>query len=645
MRTELNELGKVLVINEVSDTNLQAYTICVKNPEDWQEIHDYIITVSDAEGIPKRKIKCISDLNFSSKRSTYNISKKEAELLRKHDKIEWVVLSSMHNPVVLEQRKFDEEIDRHAIANRFKQDVTNLRTNTAPGNTLNFTQWGLSRHSKPSNEFVGVNTTTISEDVAYSLSGKNVDVVIMDTGVRWDHPEFLLPKYTSVPSGATVESVSRVRDILIHGQEEYGINWSSHGLVSPGTGTLANYTKANALQSATFNGSWHGSHVAGTAAGNQFGAAFEANIWSIACVDRSDVGFSDPSDGFDYIRVWHKNKPINPETGRRNPTIVNGSWGLRQFVLANGPTTYPYTVNFRGTSHNGSDVIGSNNYLPAFYYMDLLQFLTFSNGNPALWFEFTSKHAVSQSTTDELFDDSDCDDLIVVLAAGNSGNGNGKQDISGGVDYDNQILGGHNYYGNYTSEALGAVDEYCNRVGTPALAHQGQSDAPIIVGSLDSAVYNVGISSERKSIFSNTGPSIDVWAAGSTILSPHSGGHADPRNSSFYNDYLNGTSMATPNVCGVIACYLESNPSATRVDVRNWMNTHGTITVDSGVGNLFYDQYGDTNPVGAGTSVNYWSDSHGLKGASPKILYNPFANNTSPSINGLNITGISFAQS
>ena len=148
MRTELNELGKVLVINEVSDTNLQSYTICVKNPEDWQEIHDYIITVSDVEGIPKRKIKCISDLNFSSKRSTYNISKKEAELLRKHDKIEWVVLSSMHNPVVLEQRKFDEEIDRHAIANRFKQDVTNLRTNTAPGNTLDFTQWGLSRHSK-----------------------------------------------------------------------------------------------------------------------------------------------------------------------------------------------------------------------------------------------------------------------------------------------------------------------------------------------------------------------------------------------------------------------------------------------------------------------------------------------------------------
>ena len=99
-----------------------------------------------------------------------------------------------------------------------------------------------------------------------------------------------------------------------------------------------NYTIDNVLGSSSFNGSWHGSHVAGTAAGNQFGAAFQANIWSIACIDRTDVGFSNAADGFDYIRVWHKNKPVNPVTGRKNPTIVNGSWGYRQFVIGNNPT-------------------------------------------------------------------------------------------------------------------------------------------------------------------------------------------------------------------------------------------------------------------------------------------------------------------
>ena len=162
---------------------------------------------------------------------------------------------------------------------------------------------------------------------------------------------------------------------------------------------------------------------------------------------------------------------------------------------------------------------------------------------------------------------------------------------------------------------------------------------------MDSFVYNSGISSERKSFFSNTGPAIDIWAAGSTILSPNNNGYADPRNNNFFNNYKNGTSMASPNVCGVIACYLESNPSATRIDVRNWLYKHGSIVVDSGVGNLFYDQFGATDPVGSGTSVNYWSDSFGLKGATPRVLYNPFANNTVPSMSGLNITGISFAQS
>jgi len=409
---------------------------------------------------------------------------------------------------------------------------------------------------------------------------------------------------------------------------------------------LENYTKPKVLNDASFNNSWHGSHVAGTAAGNQFGAAFESNIWSIACVDRSDVGFADPSDGFDYIRVWHKNKPINPVTGRRNPTIVNGSWGLRQFVIWNFPSTsgFEYTATFRGTSHNGTDIFASSSYLPALYYMEKLNSGTIG-GQPASWFEFTSKHATSQATTDELFDDADCDDLIVVLAAGNSGNSNGKQDLPGGVDYNNEITSGWKLYGDSFTEDFGAVDEYYNRPGTPAIAHIGQSDAPIIVGSIDSTVLNSGITSERKANYSNTGPAIDVWSAGTSIISPYSNGYQDPRNTDFRNTYLQGTSMATPNVCGVLACYLESNPSATRVDVRNWLNSHGSVLVESGPGNPFYDQYGNTDPVGAGTSVNYWSDAYGLKGAIPRILYNPYATNTQPSISGVSISGISFTQS
>jgi hypothetical protein len=624
MRTELNEVGRVIVIDEFSDNEPQPYTVCVKSAEDWEEVHDYIINENEIDGIPNRKIECVSDMCCSSKRSVYQISNEEADVLRKHPKIDWVERSTLYNPIPLEQRKFDEEFDRHILSNRFKKDIINVRSFIgSPGTALTFTQWGLSRHSNTSNNFGS--SATLSEDINYSLTGKNVDIVIMDTGVRWDHPEFLKPEYTSVPVGVATETVSRVRDILIHGTEEYGINWSSEGLVAPGTGSLSNYTKQTTLNDSSFNGSWHGSHVAGIAAGNQFGAAFEANIWSIACVDRSDLGWSTPSDGFDYIRVWHKNKPINPETGRRNPTIVNGSWGHRQFVSY----AAEYNVTFRGNSYNSTDVEASDNFLPAVWYIESL--------SAANLYQFTSKRQSQQATTDELFDDSDCNDIICVFSAGNCGYTNGKQDISDGDDYDNQFTSGNFWYGD--------ADTYYNRLGTPAIAHQGQSDAPIVVGSLDNAVVTSGITSERKASYSNNGPAIDVWAAGSTILSAYGSGYADPRNSNYLNNYSGGTSQAAPNVCGVIALYLQSNPSATRVDVRNWLYTRGSVVLDSGNGNPILDPYGDTDPVGAGTSVNYWSYSYGLRGATARILYNPFANNTQPSISGVNISGISFTQS
>ena len=70
----------------------------------------------------------------------------------------------------------------------------NISTHPSATN-LDYTQWGLFRHQAKSNNF-GSNTT-VSADSPYSLTGKNVDVVIMDTGVRWYHPEFWKPGVTS----------------------------------------------------------------------------------------------------------------------------------------------------------------------------------------------------------------------------------------------------------------------------------------------------------------------------------------------------------------------------------------------------------------------------------------------------------------
>ena len=612
--TSTDSNGRIIVSDDaVTNDTPQEFTVCVKNESDWTEIHNYIINENEIDNIPNRKISCTSDMNFSPKRSVYSMSVNEANILRNHSKVEWVEQSSMYNPVVLEQRKYDEEFDRHTDIDRFKINCRNIRADKLsaidPGSTLDYTQWGIYRHQSTTNNF-GTDLV-VSADSQYSLTGKNVDIVIMDTGVRWDHPDFLKPGVSSFSTKAD----TRVRDILIHGAEEYGINWAAQGLTAPGSGSLANYTEANVLSSSSFNGSWHGSHVAGTAAGNQFGGAFESNIWSIACVDRSDVGWSEPSDGFDYIKVWHKNKPINPETGLRNPTVVNCSWGHRQFFRHD----LSYNVTFRGSSYTNTQVDADPTNVPAVYYL---------RANGPYYREFTTKKTTGQTEADELVNDSDCQNVVLVCAMGNS---EGKNEVKNGTDYNNEFTSGTFYYGSLPN----GYDPYYTRSGTPAITREGEEDAAIKVGSLDSNRQSG--SQERNSDFSNKGPNLDIWAAGTRILSPFNSGYQDPRNTSYYIQYLQGTSMATPNVSGVIALHLESTPTATRKNVREWLLSEGSRTLSSGD---YYDPYTSNGA----NDTNYWGNKQSLKSSPRRVLYNPYANNTIPKIEGVVLSGVSITQ-
>tara|TARA_B100000424_G_scaffold68307_1_gene50660 strand:- start:38 stop:1888 length:1851 start_codon:yes stop_codon:yes gene_type:complete len=612
--TSTDSNGRVIVFDDgITDDNVQEFTVCVKNESDWTEIHNYIINETNLDNIPNRRISCTSDMKFSPRRAVYSMSVNEANILKNHSKVEWVEQSSMYNYVVLLQRKYDEEFDKIADINRFKIDCRNIRANKAtaidPGSTLDFTQWGIHRHQSTANNFGS--DLIISDDSQYSLTGKNVDIVIMDTGVRWDHPDFLKSDVSSFSTKAD----TRVRDILIHGAEEYGIDWAAQGLTPPGSGFLLNYTESNVLSSSTFNGSWHGTHVAGTAAGNQFGAAFESNIWSIACVDRSDVGWSEPSDGFDYIKVWHKNKPVNPETGLRNPTIVNCSWGHRQFVRK----SLSYDVTFRGTSYTKTQVDVGAGAVPAVHYLEPI------TAGSVVYYSFTTKKTTGQSSADELVNDADCQNVILICSAGNS---NGKQEIKNGIDYDNEFTSGTFYYSS-------GYDNYYNRSGTPSITREGEEDAVIRVGALDSDRESG--SQERAADYSDKGPDIDVWAAGTRVLSPWSGGYSDPRDNSYYIQYLNGTSMAAPNVSGVVAQHLESNPTATRINVRKWLLSEGSRLVSS---SDYYDPY-DSNGA---TDINYWGNDHSLKSSPRRILHNPYANNTVPKIDGAVLSGVSIKQ-
>ena len=763
----------VHVINDTPRTDPQAFTVYVKDSKDWKEIHDYIIYENNLDDIPNRQISVVSELAFSPKRSVYSMSEDEADVLRNHPKVGLVTYSSMHNEVVLEQAKYDENVMKLTGAFRFQDTfnstkfynalkfpphntddpidcktehisfwrrdtntVFNINTplpqgttngvyrdlnfggigigSTNPGVGLTFTQWGLLRHGYKENPFKAgypdsvngsVNNEIITDkDVAFSLTGKHVDVVIMDTGVIWNHPEFLLPGITTIStyrsttdsegnsydaSTEWVKPYTRVRDILLDGKSDYGIDWEAEGLVSAGNGVLSAYNRQNVLSNSgmgTDHG--HGTHVASTAAGNVFGHAPEANIWSIACVDRSDVGFAEISDGFDYIKVWHKKKPINPITGRKNPTIVNCSWRHSQGFFYN--SVIPYNATFRGTSYTKSQIEADNNAAPAIHN------IPFFNRDESLGIkQFTATKFSGQASADELYEDPDCKDIILVSAAGNEGTTNGKQDLpleyGGDGDYeDNKITSAL-----YLFTASNYSNDY-NRSGTPAITGIGQPDAPIKVGAIDSTRIGdidtatnsrVGTSGtfgqERISSFSSRGPAVDILAAGSyiwgasNIKSVGTGGQivepylfrdprrpifdtslpngvqpgfiSDPTRSAnrFYCDPKSGTSMATAQVTGVIAQKLQADPSMNRIDVRNWLMSEGSVMVDNeefwGGRSESSVPFTPEDAVGV-NSVAYWSGNYSLRGNNTRILFNPYANNSRASIKGVNISGVSITQ-
>ena len=141
------------------------------------------------------------------------------------------------------------------------------------------------------------------------------------------------------------------------------------------------------------------------------------------------------------------------------------------------------------------------------------------------------------------------------------------------MDYNNSF----NYSGGFTATV------YPMQGSTPTA-----SGTSLCVGAIDV------VTEEYKATFSNYGSRVEVYAPGRFITSSVYNFSAqsefgvtlvtDPRNNIYYLGSISGTSMASPQVAGLLACLLENFPSMTQSEIKTYIENNSTSNRISSTG-------------------------------------------------------------
>tara|TARA_A100001234_G_scaffold172862_1_gene154282 strand:- start:8044 stop:10086 length:2043 start_codon:yes stop_codon:yes gene_type:complete len=394
--------------------------------------------------------------------------------------------------------------------------------------------------SSPTVEFVNDNVEVFN-------NGRHVDVVIVDDPVSYDSGEWESPTQPGVSRFVQYQWFNELNTAVGSIDDD--------GQTLP-TGTITYGTNAATPQ-------YHGIHVTGTACGQHYGWAREANIYNMAVTDSWPSGQSMGALViFDYLRAFHRNKPINPDTGFRNPTITNHSYGGIYYMPNKGTEENPI---YRLDLEDLNVVVYRNSTY------------TSSSPNPSGWteagleadcgirFGVDTYPAYSSAIAADV-QDAIADGVVIIGAAGN----------------DNLLMAeeGDQDWNNYISVS-GVGSFYYNRGAWP---NTPNTDV-INVGALqDHAQF-------RRSTYTMFGPGVDVFAPGDAILSSfgNTGFNDTKYGAGNYFYPIQGTSMASPQVCGVIACIATGKERFTQTDALGYLqktSLDGDMTFDVAGGGL-----------------------------------------------------------
>ena len=347
------------------------------------------------------------------------------------------------------------------------------------------------------------------------------------------------------------------------GSRVVDFDWSSLGV--PGTPTGAS------IGGYLGDSDGHGSNCASIAAGNTCGWASGAAIYSIRIFSGNSIrtgsylGEINSDIAFDLVRAFHLAKIA---AGNTRPTICTNSWGYRSSYSG-----MQYTV-WRGTQYNNTTL--SSTYGQVNFY-----------------------HPYVVNYLDVSVDNASAAGVIMVGAAGNYYH---KIDVENGIDYNNYYR--YSYYGSYNE------DVYYHRGSSPTRA-----SSMICVGAVDNTI------AEQKTTFSETGPRVDVYSPGAMIMGAYANkayqtaAVADPRASGFYLNKITGTSQATPNVTGMLACILQARPNMTPAEAKQFVIDHSLKDVLEISGSETY------------------ANRRSLQGGNNRLLKTPFTSSVRGGIN------------
>ena len=141
--------------------------------------------------------------------------------------------------------------------------------------------------------------------------------------------------------------------------------------------------------------------------------------------------------------------------------------------------------------------------------------------------------------------------------------------------------------GGYSFAVNSAVDKSI-KAGVVYVLAAGNSDANACYYSPASTANAITVgatdNTDTRASFSNWGTCVDIFAPGVGIKSAWYTGPSDTNT-------IDGTSMASPHVAGVVALYLKGKPTATPAQVAAWLTANATpgVVLSGGLGspNLF----------------------------------------------------------